>query len=281
MKPKVNLLFLPVLLFAGFFGGLEDLCVFFIAVCIHDLAHYLVAKYYDVPIEYLEFMPFGCKMKMDDSNLEDHQKFFIYLSGPLTNILLSVILYTLKAYKIYYFSLYNEILFANLCIGFLNILPFHPLDGSVIFRILLSKVLGNIRSTKIMFIITQLFAIFLLVITIYSLAYNIYNISYGIVGAFLLVESTKEKKNILIRAMEWEMIKRKRVHKKNQIVKSERICTNVNSSLKKIMSNFNGNRYYFIDILDGSKYLKTITEEDVIEGIIRYGYDGRVRDLLN
>lgn len=281
MKLKVSALLLPVLAFAGFFSGLEDLSLFFMAVCIHDLAHYLVAKYYDVPIEYLELMPFGCKMKMDDRYLEDHQKFFIYLGGPLTNILLSVILYTLKTYTIYYFSLYNEILFANLCIGFLNILPFHPLDGSVIFRILLSKVLGNIKATKIMLIITQLFAIFLLGITIYSLTYGIYNISYGIVGVFLFVESAKERKNILVRAIEWEITKRKRAHKKNQILKSERICTNVNSSLKKLISNFNGNRYYFIDILDGSKYLGTITEEDVIGGIIRYGYDSIVGDLLN
>lgn len=280
MKLKVNLLFLPILFFAGFFGGLEDLCLFFTAVCIHDLAHYLVARYHDAPIEYLELMPFGCKMKMDDSYLEDHQKFFVYLAGPLTNILLAMLLYILKAYKIYYFPLYNEILFANLCIGFLNILPFHPLDGSVIFRILLSKLLGNIKATKIMLIISELFAIFLVVLTMYSLAYGIYNISYGIVGTFLLLESIRERKIILIRAMEWEMTKRKRVYKRNQIVKSERICTNVHSSLKKLMSSFNTNRYYFIDILDGNKYLKTITEEDVIEGIIRYGYEGRVGDLL-
>jgi len=280
MKVKVNLLFVPVLFFGFLFGAFSDLILFFIALGIHDFAHYLVAKYYDAPIEYIEFMPFGCEMKMDDSYLEEVQKFFIYLAGPLTNILLSMILYFLKAYDIYYFPLYNEILFANLCVGFLNFLPFHPLDGSVLFRFLLAKGLGHIKASKIILILSELFAIFLLAITVYSFIYGIYNISYAIVGFFILSESIKGRKNILIKAMESEISKRKRAHKRDRFVRSERICTNVNSSLKKLMSNFNGNRYYFIDIMDKSKYLMTITEEDVIDGIVRFGYDGKVKDVL-
>ena len=172
-------------------------------------------------------------------------------------------------------------LFANLCIGFINLLPLHPLDGSILCRILLSKVIGYIKASKIIIIITQIFATFLIIVTVYSLLNGIYNINYGVVGIFLLFQSIKEKSYLLMRAMQSELNKRKRIHASNKYVKSERLCVHVDGSLKKVMSHFNANKYYILEVIDSrNKYVATITEEDVIVGIINLGYDCTIKDIL-
>lgn len=281
MKLKINPIFIFILMFSYVVGEIKTLGLFFSILCLHDFAHYLVAKYFDVCIESVEIMPFGCEMKIDDGYIDDGQKFFIYLAGPITNIFLAFLLYLLKFFGIYYFPEYNEILFANLCIGFINLLPFHPLDGSILLRILLSKVIGNLKASKVIIIMTQLFSTFLIVITVYSLLHGIYNISYGIVGMFLLFQSIKEKSYIIMRAMQSEINKRKGVYASNKYLKSERICVPINGKLKKIMGYFNSNRYYIIEVVDcDNRYVATLTEEDVIEGIINLGYDCTIKDIL-
>ncbi|MPW26598.1 hypothetical protein GC105_12445 [Alkalibaculum sp. M08DMB] len=281
MKIKINPIFIIVVLLAYVLGEVQTILLFFSILFIHDFSHFLVARYYEVHIASLEIMPFGCEMKIDDGDIDDIQKLYIYMAGPLTNISIALILLILKYFDIYYSPLYNEILFANLCIGFFNLLPLHPLDGSILFRVFLSKVVGTIKASKVIVMMTQITASFLIVITIYSLIHKVYNVNYGIIGVFLLIHSIKERRNILMRAMQNEIIKRRKILATNRYLKSERICVNVNASLKKIMSYFNANRYYIIEVIDSEhNYITTITEEDIIEGIINLGYDCTILDIL-
>lgn len=51
--------------------------------------------------------------------------------------------------------------------------------------------------------------------------------------------------------------------------------------LKKVMSHFDAKKYYILEVVDSqNKYVATITEEDVIEGIINLGYDCTIKDIL-
>ena len=84
-----------------------------------------------------------------------------------------------------------------------------------------------------------------------------------------------------MRAMQSEVNKRKRIHASNKYVKSERLCVHVDGSLKKVLSHFDGNKYYILEVVDShNRYVATITEEDVVEGIINLGYDCTIKDIL-
>ncbi|MFZ7119373.1 MAG: site-2 protease family protein [Eubacteriaceae bacterium] len=281
MRVKINPVFFVVLIFMSIIGEVKDISLFFIILVVHDFAHYLIAKYYDVKIKKIEIMPFGCEMNIDDTYLDDFKKIVVYLAGPFSNILFAVILFFFKYFNIYYFSFYNELVFINICIGIINLIPLYPMDGSMILRIILSKLIGHIKASKIIIVITQICGMFLIAITLYSLVFKIYNINYGLVGLFLIIQSNKEKENILIIALQNEIYKRKKVLSTDKYLRSVRICANNNTKVKKMISNFNANTYYIIDVIDSNyKYNTTITEEDIIEGVMNLGYDCTINDIL-
>lgn len=281
MKVKVNPIFTIVLLYGYVTGTLNTFILFFLMLFIHDFAHFLAVRYYDVTVFSIEIMPFGCEMNIDDESVQDSEKLFIYALGPIVNILIAMLLFIAKYTGIYTFPLYDDMIFANLCIGIFNLLPLHPLDGSVVLRIYLSKLLGDIRASKVIIFMTQIVALFLLSLTVYSFTYGIYNINFGLIGGFLLFQSIKEKEATLVKAVKRELNKRQRVHSSGKYVKSERICVSINAGLKNIMSHFDGNKYYIIEVIDmDHRYITTITEEDVLEGIMLFGYDCTIKDIL-
>lgn len=280
MKIKIHPLFFLLFLLAYLIGEVKTTSLFFIAIFIHDFAHFIVAKYYGVNIKEIKFLPLGCQMKMDDDYLEDNQKIVIYFVGPLVNIIFSVFLYVLKING-WYIDLYNEILFSHICIGLINLLPFHPMDGSVIIKILLSNFVGYIRASKIVISFTILTGVGLIALTLYSIWNHLYNINFGLIGLFFLFQSYKESQYIDAKGMKSDLMKRNKVIAKDQSVRCERICTNKDTKLKKIMINFKPKSYYLVEVLDSNyNYITTLTEEDILNGIINLGYDCTIRDIL-
>lgn len=280
MKIKIHPLFYLMLAFSYMIGEVKSASLFFIALFIHDFSHYIVAKFYGAKTEELIIFPLGCQMKMNDDYLDANQRIIIYLSGPCINIIIAGVFYILKINGIN-FTLYNEIVFSHICIGFINLIPLYPMDGSIVLKIVFSRIMGNIRASKLIILITQVVGIVLICLTLYSLWNRVYNLNFGIIGIFFIIQSTKEGQEIIARALKDDLIKRKQVITKNQSVKSERICTNTETKLTSLMSNFHAKKYYIIEVIDVNyNYITTLTEEDILNGIIDGGYDCTIKDIL-
>ncbi|MFZ7132257.1 MAG: site-2 protease family protein [Eubacteriales bacterium] len=280
MKIKIHPLFYILFLFSYLIGEVKSTSLFFMAVFIHDISHFMVAKYYGVSIHEVVILPLGAQLKMNDDYLEDMQCINIYLAGPFMNIFISILLFSLKIYG-FYFPLYNEIIFSHICIGFINLIPLYPMDGSVVLNILLSKLAGNIRASKIIITMTQMSGVVLIAITLYSVWNHLYNINFGIAGLFFIIQSRREGQNIVAKALKKELSKRKKIIGENQSIKCERICTNVDTKLKELMGTFHAKKYYIIEIIDTNyNYITMLTEEDILNGIINLGYDCTIKDIL-
>ena len=118
------------------------------------------------------------------SKAESTDELFILLSGPLINLVLSLVL------KLIYFNggcyIINLISYQNLFLGIVNLLPISSLDGGRILYILLSKKLDFILAERILNIISLLFLIPLCILGFLLLIKSKYNFSLLILGCYLL-----------------------------------------------------------------------------------------------
>lgn len=172
MKFKIDLKFFLFVIFFYFANQLNLYLITIIFCLIHELAHILIAKILKFKIQYMELLPFGfcCNIcpKIEDynkkilkSNMTELKKMFIYISGPLANIIIILIIY----YKFRYLSNYNIIIFSNIIILFVNFLPIIPLDGGRFLKSLFKIMAGNIKSNIINYYISNIFIILFTIFT--------------------------------------------------------------------------------------------------------------------
>lgn len=75
----------------------------------------------------------GKPVPIDPYNLRHPKRDYLYiaLAGPISNIILAILIALLS--KIFFIPLFLYLIIINLSLAIFNLLPFHPLDGSHIF----------------------------------------------------------------------------------------------------------------------------------------------------
>jgi len=120
---------------------------------LHELAHLLVGIILKFKPQEMELMPFGFFItlgaKIEDynkhilkSNMVQLKYIFVAIAGPLLNFILIIILsYTNLKFK-------QEMIYANLILLLLNLIPIYPLDGGRIFQSIFRIFLGKKTADK-------------------------------------------------------------------------------------------------------------------------------------
>lgn len=154
-------------------------------------------------IQSLRILPFGFavsfKIDMDNynkkvlkANLLNVKEIIVAIFGPIVNLILIMIFVLIG--KENFFNVEAEILiYANLLIFVLNILPIYPLDGGRVLKNLIYLFYGKIISLKVINIISNITAVILSIITI-ILGIATKNISYIFVVAYIWGIVIKENK---------------------------------------------------------------------------------------
>lgn len=134
-----------------------------ILISIHELGHFLTAKYYKFDIDKIYFYPYGGISKFNlKMNVSLNKELIVLLMGPVFQIIAYLILMNLSFF-------YNDRLLIksiHYSILIFNLLPIYPLDGGKLFNILLNYKLNFNLSMKIVifisyFIVLILFTYFL------------------------------------------------------------------------------------------------------------------------
>ncbi len=116
----------------------------------------------------------------------------VAIFGPVVNLMFIIIFVLLEKEKI--FNVEAEILiYINLLIFILNILPIYPLDGGRIIKNLIHLFYGKVISIKAINIISNIMAVLLAIITI-ILSIATTNILYIFVVIYIAVIVIKENK---------------------------------------------------------------------------------------
>ena len=126
---------------------------FFISSVAHDLAHAVVARRRGVDVRSVVVTFFGGSTPLDPSSADPGDDAAIAASGPLVSISIGLVLLALTAWAFALGDAFSSatgvlsvLVFLNLVLGFVNLIPAYPLDGGRIVRDLVWRRSGSERS---------------------------------------------------------------------------------------------------------------------------------------
>lgn len=194
MKFKVDFkIFLFILLFF-ITKQIETYATIMILAIIHELGHLLAGLILKMKPEKIELMPYGLSIsfklnledfnkKINSGNIIEFKKIFVALAGPLTNLIIILILLNFRLTR---FSV-PVLVYSNILLILFNLLPMYPLDGGRIIKSVLHIIYGKKKSERyinnisfitvilltlissILVYITQNFALFLIILFLWCL----------------------------------------------------------------------------------------------------------------
>lgn len=126
---------------------------FFVSSVAHDLAHAVVARRRGVDVRAIVVTFFGGSTPLDPGSEDPSDDAAIAASGPLVSITIGLVLLALTAWAFALGDAFSSatgvlsvLVFLNLVLGFVNLIPAYPLDGGRIVRDLVWRRSGSERS---------------------------------------------------------------------------------------------------------------------------------------
>lgn len=174
MSVKINLnIFLFVLLFV-LTNQIDLYALVMLFALIHELGHLLCGVILDFAVENFEIMPLGFSVefkpnvkdynkKIMKSNILTVKKLCINLAGPMANFIIIIVAYL--------FKLQDIIIFSNLIILIINMIPIYPLDGGRVLKNILKLLLGNKKAIQYTNTISNIIVIMLTIIASIGIYY--------------------------------------------------------------------------------------------------------------
>ena len=173
MKIEFHYTYIIVALSFILTGYFSNLIIFTSIIVFHEFGHYIIAKLYNLNPVKVVIYPFGGITKMNNLiNTKISKELMVAISGVLfQNIyyLLMIFLYKnnlLRDYLLNIFTTYHYSIFI------FNLLPIHPLDGSKILNLILSKYLPYKLTIRLTIAISIIASIIIISINYYKLNYS-------------------------------------------------------------------------------------------------------------
>lgn len=171
-----------IILLCGYF---KHYIIMMLIIFIHEIGHILLGYIFKFKIIKIVILPFGCITYFKtELNTKTYKELIVAISGPIFQIIGSIILYTITQNDL--------VLFFNKIILILNLIPIIPLDGSKIIESILFKICSYYNTLKINEIIS---IITIFIITIYI----IFNFNFLVIIWIILLIIENLKNHELIK----------------------------------------------------------------------------------
>lgn len=173
---KIEFHYTYLLIALGFIltGYFHNLIVFTSLILIHELGHYTLAKIHHFKVEKILIYPYGGLVKMNNLlNTSINKELTVAIAGIIFQTiyyLIIAMLYNQAVIREYIFNLFTAY---NTSILLFNILPIHPLDGSKILNLLLSKIIPFNIANKLNIIVSIITLIIILIVNYYNFNYTL------------------------------------------------------------------------------------------------------------
>ncbi len=171
-----------IILLCGYF---KHYIIMMLIIFIHEIGHILLGYIFKFKIIKIVILPFGCITYFKtELNTKTYKELIVAISGPIFQIIGSIILYTITQNDL--------VLFFNKIILILNLIPIIPLDGSKIIESILFKICSYYNTLKINEIIS---IITIFIVTIYI----IFNFNFLVIIWIILLIIENLKNHELIK----------------------------------------------------------------------------------
>lgn len=183
--------------------------IIFLSVVVHELAHALAALHSGRPVKSVVLLPLGGVTLMDETahqQLNAAREIRIAAFGPLVNLLIALIaggilnavspeLELTKAPWVHSSHLLRSLVWVNLLLGAVNLLPAYPLDGGRIVRAFFMRTMDPVRATRRAVMITQAFSMAFILAGFWR------NTWLVLIGFFLFVAAQLEERSAVFHAV--------------------------------------------------------------------------------
>lgn len=171
-----------IILLCGYF---KHYIIMMLIIFIHEIGHILLGYIFKFKIIKTVILPFGCITYFKtELNTKTYKEFIVTISGPIFQIIGSIILYTITKNDL--------VLFFNKIILILNLIPIIPLDGSKIIESILFKICSYYNALKINEIIS--------IVTIFiATIYIVFNFNFLVIIWIILLIIENLKNHELIK----------------------------------------------------------------------------------
>lgn len=263
---------LPILfIFALAFGFINQLIAVYLIVLLHECGHMLAASRFNVPIERITFSPLGVNILLKSYYIKvPKQEIIVALAGPVANILLALVAIALYANGKVESQISDFLITANVIMAVVNLVPALPLDGGRACKAMLTIRWGFIKAFNFTIVLTKIFAIVLSIGGLAILVVSGFNFSLLLIGAFLLANVISEHRvgsQIIMRDI---IYSREKLSDGALTVKL--LAVRRDELARKLIKSFSYNNYYMFNIIDEDmKVIGTLTETQIIDGIVKKG----------
>jgi Zn-dependent protease/CBS domain-containing protein len=178
----------------------------FVSVLLHELAHSLVARRRGIPVHSITLFILGGVSNLEEEPKKPKAEFAMAIVGPVTSLVLAVILWGLsqlppdKSTPLAAILSYMAVI--NLFLGIFNLLPGFPLDGGRVLRSILWGSTGSlVRATNIAARVGQFFGWALIGLGIFiMISASLFNgLWIAFIGWFLNSSADASRKEITLR----------------------------------------------------------------------------------
>ena len=206
MQIKVNLqIFLFIIIFA-LTHQIEIYGRIMLFAFIHELGHMIAGIILKLKPKSLSFMPFGISITFETyeyKKLIEIKKMLIAIAGPLTNLIICVIVPFLNVDA----RIKDIITYSNILIALFNLIPLYPLDGGRILKGIIRLKYDNIKADGI---INKISNILIIILTAISSVLILYfkNVAILFVLIYLWIIIANENRKYNIRKRMYEIIQK-------------------------------------------------------------------------
>ncbi|RKD33211.1 site-2 protease family protein [Thermohalobacter berrensis] len=277
---KINYFLLILIIFYFFLGYGIEITIIFITILIHEISHIITARKLGLQVKEIELFPFGGLARLETIiGTKPKTEIFVAITGPIVSIFLAMIFIFLKIFILNNYII-SFIIKSNLYIGLFNLLPIFPMDGGRVLRAYFSYIIGFRKATDYSVKLSYFFVFLMISYGLYRLALAREGIYIIIIPIFVLFAAKKEKKMAVFIFFK-ELIEKKEELIKKHVMKSHNLVGLKTTKARTVLENFLPQKYHFITIVNkNGQYLGTISEKELLDGIIKYGFDVTLEKLL-
>ncbi|MGI5997409.1 MAG: M50 family metallopeptidase [Lutispora sp.] len=275
MRIKINISFILFLFISTYLGFWQSALVIFFSVLLHELGHIIIAKFFNIQVLEIQLYPFGGIAYTENiSKYGGRIELFVALGGPFISMLIAIAFYFFGKHL----SLSSTIIKYNTALFLFNLVPALPLDGGSIVRNLLLSKHSYKCATKFMTRSGKILSILILLYNISLILNRQITISYMTVAFFIFLGALREEKNCsYIYLLNRNNKKVKRLHN----LHVRQLNVSEETYIRSIVEQFSpGNICRVMVFNEKGEVVKELCEADIMDGFLKYGYYGKIKDIV-
>ena len=171
-------------------GYFRELILFFSLIFIHEMGHYVMARFFHWRIRRIIILPFGGMLDVDEhGNTPFLEDVLVTIAGPLQHVWLIGFGFLLESLGLWSTGFFESFIAFNLMILGFNLLPIWPLDGGKLLFLLFAY-LHPFKRAHLFLLVASSSILFLFIAL--SLTISTFHLNLIVILCFLAVAVYKE-----------------------------------------------------------------------------------------